>query len=59
MKPKEKSIYITMTVPANFKKLLDYYSKKYYMNRSQFIRASVLHYTSFLNRKIDKVPPVE
>ena len=52
---KKKFIYITITMPEDFRKLMDGYAEKHYMKRSEFIRAAVTKYIEFLNREnLDK-----
>ena len=48
---KKGCLYITITTPPEFKKLLDNHAKKQMMKRSEFIRAAVFKYIEFLHRK--------
>jgi len=47
----DRCIYITITAPLGWKKLLDRYAKKYYMKRSEFIRAATIEYIKRLEKK--------
>jgi len=49
---KRGCVYITITTPAEFQKLMDGYAKKQMMKRSEFIRAAVMKYIEFLNREL-------
>ena len=46
-------IYVTITMPRGFRRLLDRYAKKHYQKRSEFIRSAVLKYIEFLERPKD------
>jgi len=49
-----KLVYITITMPADFRKLMDKYAKKHYQKRSEFIRSAVLKYIEFLEKPLDE-----
>lgn len=42
-------IYITITMPKGFKKLMDRYAKRLYMKRSEFIRMAVAKYIKHID----------
>lgn len=50
---KSKLVYVTITMPGDFKKLLDKYALKHYMKKSEFIRAAIKKYIEFLENPID------
>jgi metal-responsive CopG/Arc/MetJ family transcriptional regulator len=50
-----KLVYITITSPRDFQKLMDRYAKKHYMKRSEFIRVAVIKYIEFLERKDPRI----
>ena len=45
-----KLIYVTITAPREFMRLMDRYAKMHYMTRSVFIRTAVMKYIEFLER---------
>ena len=44
-------VYITITTPPEFQRLMDQHAKRQMMKRSEFIRTAVIKYIEFLNRE--------